>query len=40
MYAESTQKGIAGDVMTGREDDYPPGMLTVGIDSPGKLEYH
>lgn len=25
---------------TGREDDYPPGILTVEIDSPGMLGFH
>jgi hypothetical protein len=27
-------------ILTGREDDYPPGMLTVDIDSPGMLGFH
>ncbi|GGX24573.1 hypothetical protein [Streptomyces lomondensis] len=90
MYAESTEKGVAGDVLalpgvmvdplnqtgaatvgamfrdgwggpdichalyvatphletggmsiilTGREDEYPPGILTVDIDSPGMLGF-
>ncbi|MCX5049186.1 MULTISPECIES: hypothetical protein [unclassified Streptomyces] len=27
-------------ILTGREDDYPPGFLTVDIDSPGMLGFH
>ncbi|MFF3909551.1 hypothetical protein ACFYZJ_27035 [Streptomyces sp. NPDC001848] len=27
-------------ILTGREDDYPPGILTVDIDSPGMLGHH
>ncbi|MFI2509185.1 hypothetical protein [Streptomyces sp. NPDC018972] len=27
-------------ILTGREDDYPPGVLTVDIDSPGMLGFH
>ncbi|MFI6282705.1 hypothetical protein [Streptomyces sp. NPDC050988] len=27
-------------ILTGREDDYPPGFLTVDIDSPGMLGYY
>lgn len=27
-------------ILTGREDDYPPGVLAVDIDSPGMLGFH
>ncbi|MEU2773432.1 hypothetical protein ABZ646_10950 [Streptomyces sp. NPDC007162] len=27
-------------ILTGQEDDYPPGILTVDIDSPGMLGFH
>ncbi|GAB2994168.1 hypothetical protein GCM10023080_070710 [Streptomyces pseudoechinosporeus] len=27
-------------ILTGRADDYPPGILTVDIDSPGMLGFH
>ncbi|MEU7471419.1 hypothetical protein AB0A94_23330 [Streptomyces sp. NPDC044984] len=27
-------------ILTGREDNYPPGVLTVDIDSPGMLGFH
>lgn len=27
-------------ILTGRENEYPPGILTVDIDSPGMLGFH
>lgn len=27
-------------ILTGQEDTYPPGILTVDIDSPGMLGFH
>ncbi|MBD9701051.1 hypothetical protein [Streptomyces caniscabiei] len=27
-------------ILTGREDDYPPGVLAIDIDSPGMLGFH
>ncbi|WP_435216515.1 hypothetical protein [Streptomyces sp. bgisy034] len=27
-------------LLTDREEDYPPGVVTVGIDSPGMLGFH
>ncbi len=27
-------------ILTGREDLYPPGFLTVDIDAPGMLGFH
>jgi hypothetical protein len=27
-------------ILTTREDDYPPGFLTVDVDSPGMLSFH
>ncbi|MEV5198419.1 hypothetical protein [Streptomyces sp. NPDC053720] len=34
------ESGGMSIILTGREDDYPPGILTVDIDSPGMLGFH
>ncbi|WP_405687053.1 hypothetical protein [Streptomyces sp. NBC_00057] len=34
------ESGGMSIILTGREGDYPPGILTVDIDSPGMLGFH
>ncbi|WP_371791815.1 hypothetical protein OG285_20590 [Streptomyces sp. NBC_01471] len=34
------ESGGMSIILTGRESDYPPGSLTVDIDSPGMLGFH
>ncbi|WP_406069102.1 hypothetical protein OG372_14675 [Streptomyces sp. NBC_01020] len=34
------ESGGMSIILTGRENDYPPGSLTVDIDSPGMLGFH
>ncbi|MEV0494742.1 hypothetical protein [Streptomyces atratus] len=34
------ESGGMSIILTGRETDYPPGILTVDIDSPGMLGFH
>ncbi|XCM31619.1 hypothetical protein ABXI76_21660 [Streptomyces parvus] len=34
------ESGGMSIILTGRENDYPPGILTVDIDSPGLLGFH
>lgn len=42
LYAAEPRPETPGEsiILTGRESDYPPGYLTVDIESPGMLGYH
>lgn len=42
LYAAEPRPEAPGEsiILTGRESDYPPGYLTVDIESPGMLGYH
>jgi hypothetical protein len=42
LYAAEPRPEALGEsiILTGREEDYPPGYLTVDINSPGMLGFH
>jgi hypothetical protein len=42
LYAAEPRPETPGEsiILTGRESDYPPGYLSVDINSPGMLGYH